>query len=147
MKILLSIDQSPCSQAAVEAVKTRYKPAGSEVLIVHALDLLSPYAGLTALDPSAVAELIEGERRTAEALLKRAEEELRAAGFQVTWKLQEGDPRAVILETASEWQADRIVIGSHGKGAVERLMVGSVSLAILRHAHCSVEIVRAAGGK
>jgi nucleotide-binding universal stress UspA family protein len=147
MKILLAIDQSSCSKAAVEAVKTRYRPADSEVLILHALDLLSPYAGMTALDPSTIEHLLEGERGAAEALVNRAEKELRAAGFRVSSALKDGDARTAILETASRWQADRVVVGSHGRGTMERLMLGSVSLAIARHAPCSVEIVRAARGK
>lgn len=142
MKVLLAIDDSSFSQAAVEAVKAQYKPADCEVLVLHALDMLSPYAGMTALDPSALKRVFEGERRVAEVLLERVEEELRAAGFLVSSTLRMGEARNVILEVASKWQADQIVIGSHGRGGFERLMLGSVSLAVARHSPCSVEIVR-----
>ncbi len=142
MKILLAIDQSSCSQRAVEAVKARYKPGDSEVLVLHALDMLSPYAGMTALDPSAIERIFEAERSSGEALLKRAEAELHAAGFRTTSQLQEGEARNVILEVANEWKADRVVVGSHGRSGLQRFMLGSVSLAIARHAPCSVEIVR-----
>lgn len=123
-------------------MKTRYRPAVSDVLVLHALDLLSPYAGMTALDPSMIEHLTEGERRTAEAPAKRAEQGLPAAGFRASSKLKEGDAPTVILEAASEWQADRIVFGSHGRGAADPLMLGGVSLPIARHAPRSVEIVR-----
>jgi nucleotide-binding universal stress UspA family protein len=143
MKLLLAIDQSRCSRVAVEAVKAQYKPADCEVLLFHALDLLSPFAGMTALDPAAIEHLVEGERRAAEAMLERAESELRGAGFRTSSRLEEGEARNLILQAAAEWHADRIVVGSHGRGGLERFMLGSVSLAIARHAPCSVEIIRA----
>lgn len=142
MKILLAIDQSGCSQVAVDAVKTQYKPGDSEVLVLHALDLVSPYAGMTTLDPSALERIFEAELNSAETLVKQAEAELRAADFRVTTRLQEGEAHNVILEVANEWKADCVVVGSHGRTGLQRFMLGSVSLAMARHAPCSVEIVR-----
>lgn len=144
MKILLAIDQSTCSQRAVEAVKTQYKPADSEVMVLHAMDLLSPYAGMTALDPSALERISEAERRSGEALVKQAEAELRDAGFRTASRVEDGEARNAILKVASEWHADRVVVGSRGRGGLQRFMLGSVSLAMARHAPCSVEIVRGA---
>ena len=53
-----------------------------------------------------------------------------------------GEPRAVILDTAKEWEADLIVLGSHGKRGVDRFLLGSVSEAVAIHAPCSVRVVR-----
>jgi nucleotide-binding universal stress UspA family protein len=53
-----------------------------------------------------------------------------------------GSPKAVILEEAEAFGADLIVVGSHGHGALERFLLGSVSQAMTLHARCSVEIVR-----
>ena len=54
----------------------------------------------------------------------------------------QGSPRNAILEEAERWGADLIVVGSHGYRAWERFLLGSVSQAVVAHAHCSVEVVR-----
>ena len=53
-----------------------------------------------------------------------------------------GPPRTLILDEAESWQADLILVGSHGYRAWERLLLGSVSQAVVSHAKCSVEVVR-----
>lgn len=53
----------------------------------------------------------------------------------------------VILDCATEWRADLIVVGSHGRKGVTRFVLGSVSEAVARHAHCSVEIARLPGNR
>ena len=61
----------------------------------------------------------------------------------VAASLRDGDPRHTIVACAREWGADLVVLGSHGKKGLDR-MLGSVSDSVARHAPCSVEIVRAA---
>jgi len=53
-----------------------------------------------------------------------------------------GDPKEVILDQAKNWDADLIVVGSHGYHGIDRLMLGSVSEAVAIHADCSVEVIR-----
>jgi nucleotide-binding universal stress UspA family protein len=53
-----------------------------------------------------------------------------------------GSPHHVILETAETWHADMIIMGSHGRAGFDRFVMGSISLAVLSHAKCSVSIVR-----
>ncbi len=142
MKILLAIDESKFSEAAVQAVATRFDPAGSDVMIVHALDLLSTYAGMSPIDPVALERIFDEERKAGEALVTRAQESLRAAGFKATWMLRKGDAKAVILDVAEEWKPDLLVVAAHGRKGFERFLLGSVSEAVARHARCTVEIVR-----
>ncbi len=54
----------------------------------------------------------------------------------------DGFAKSAIIENAANWGADLIVMGSHGRGSVERFFLGSVSLAVLAQAPCSVAIVR-----
>ncbi len=85
---------------------------------------------------------IESETQRAQDLVKNAAERLRSAGFDASTSVREGDPKMVILDCATEWRADLIVVGSHGRKGVTRFLLGSVSEAVARHAYCSVEIVR-----
>jgi nucleotide-binding universal stress UspA family protein len=62
----------------------------------------------------------------------------------LTGKTLVGHAEEIIIETAKDWGADLIVLGSHGYRAIERFLLGSVSQAVASHAPCSVEIVRKA---
>jgi nucleotide-binding universal stress UspA family protein len=146
MKILLAMDDSKFSAAALRAVESHFDPRSSEVLVLHALDRFSSIAGLTPIDPSSLERLLEDERQAGEALVERARQALEAAGFRAHSATQKGDARRVILDAASRWKPDLIVLGSRGRKGLERLLIGSVSDAVARHASCSVEIVRIAEG-
>ena len=60
----------------------------------------------------------------------------------ITTSVVSGLPKNVILEKAEEWDADLIVVGSQGQGALSRLLLGSVSQYLATHARCSVMIAR-----
>jgi nucleotide-binding universal stress UspA family protein len=62
--------------------------------------------------------------------------------LKVTTETLLGPPQQMILDEAENWGADLIVIGSHGYGFWDRLLLGSVSQAVASHAKCSVEIVK-----
>ena len=62
--------------------------------------------------------------------------------FYVSTELVEGHPKSKIIDIADNWRADMIVLGSHGRTGLSRFLMGSVSQAVVRHAHCSVEIIR-----
>jgi nucleotide-binding universal stress UspA family protein len=53
-----------------------------------------------------------------------------------------GDPRSVIVDEAQAWQADLIVLGSHGYTGIKKWLLGSVAQSVVSHAPCSVEVVR-----
>jgi nucleotide-binding universal stress UspA family protein len=78
----------------------------------------------------------------AKAIVAKAAGELRSASVNATTAVTQGDAKSVILDDAKTWGADLIVVGSRGRKGLDRFMLGSVSEAVLRHAHCSVEVVR-----
>jgi len=143
MRILLAIDDSKGSQAALKSVVTRICSSGIEVKVLHVLEPPSHLLGreMKAYDPEFEA-VWNARRDQAKALVSKAMETIREAGLSVTPALQEGDPRSQIIDVAKEWHADLIVLGSHGRTGLQRFLLGSVSEAVVRHAHCSVEIAR-----
>ena len=146
MKILLATDGSDCSKAAVNSVAERSWPEGSEVKIVSAMEI--PYAPTTeawVLPDSYYSELDRVAREQAEAAVKYAVERIesgKAPRLEIITKIIGGSAREVILDEAERWDADLIVLGSHGYNGWQRFLLGSVSHAVATHAHCSVEIVR-----
>jgi nucleotide-binding universal stress UspA family protein len=146
MKILLATDGSDYSKAAVNSVAERPWPKGSEVRIVSAMEI--PYAPTTeawVLPSGYNTELERVAREQAEAAVKDAVERIesgKASGLEIITKIISGSAREVTLDEAKRWDADLIVLGSHGYSGWQRFLLGSVSHAVATHAHCSVEIVR-----
>jgi nucleotide-binding universal stress UspA family protein len=89
-------------------------------------------------------ESLEKERERAAADVSRVAGEAarQAPDLTVTTATFEGSPKNNLLTEAEHWGADLVVVGSHGRGAVGRFLLGSVSHALALHAPCSVEIVR-----
>ena len=139
MNILLAVDASPASQAAVDQVAARPWPAGSKVEVLTVAE-----------DPGLFSLSIDSEELKAHAqqLADAASAHLRSRQLQAKALVEIGDPKTVILDHAAAMHADLIVVGANGLGAVEQFLLGSVSRAVLRFAPCSVALVRemAAGG-
>lgn len=149
MKILLAVDDSPFSLAAADEVLTEFRPAETEVQVLSVVDtgkLLPPMDayGVHAMFVEEVAALMEEWREEAKQAIDLAVKKLSSAGFPTKGVLLEGEVKACILDYADEWNADLIVLGSHGRKGLDRLLLGSVSETILRHARCSVRVVRIA---
>ena len=146
VKILLATDGSAHSQAAVEEVANRPFPPKTEVRIISAYERAPRIMNV---DPIGVSQEYYAEAdnfilNKAENTTENAAKYLRKKNpaLIITSIVIEGSPKSVILKEAETFGADLIVVGSHGYGAVERFMLGSVSHAVALHAKCSVEIVR-----
>jgi nucleotide-binding universal stress UspA family protein len=146
MKILLAVDGSSYSDAAVEEVTRRPWPQGSSIKVLTAYELPAPPT------PEAWALPLDYFTDLDIALQKQARNTVDEALQTLKSKLDKsilldavllpGPPRTLILDEAESWGADLIVLGSHGYRAWERLLLGSVSQAVVSHAKCSVEVVR-----
>jgi nucleotide-binding universal stress UspA family protein len=136
MRLLLAIDDSAFSEAAVQAVIAHRQPKETEVQVLTVVDLSIPIPTLYA------ASFRLESLKSGQGLVQRAGEALSKAGFKVQTAVEEGEPKSKILDAAARWKADLIVMGSHGRKGSERFLMGSVSDAVARHAPCSVEIVR-----
>jgi nucleotide-binding universal stress UspA family protein len=145
MRILIGVDGSPYSDAALDEVLQRSWPKGSEILVVNAFELpLAATPEVWALPPDYYERLDRVCRESADAIVRAAVGKLAGLGdaVEVTSRAVLGSPKAVILDEATTWKPDLIVVGSHGYPAWERLLLGSVSQAVVSHAKCSVEVVR-----
>ncbi|MBT1072944.1 universal stress protein [Pelotalea chapellei] len=144
MRILLAIDGSPSSDAAVAEVCRRPWPAESEVRIIT---VMTPLESMLFREkfhhPEVFDDVFKQQGGEAAKRLHDAAAHLeQRADIRVTPVLLEGLPKEVILDEAERWGADLIVLGSNGTGAIRYLFLGSVALAVAINAHCSVEIIR-----
>jgi nucleotide-binding universal stress UspA family protein len=143
MKILLAIDGSEFSEAALRAVIAQTKPKGVEVHVLHVIEPVPLFvAGKYGVAVTDAESLRRTRRGHAERFVLRAVEALRKAGIKAAPVVAEGHAKSKIIDYAAEWNADLIVLGSHGYTAAQRFLLGSVSDAVARHARCSVEIAR-----
>ena len=147
MKILIATDGSDCSKAAVwEACSMIARPEGTEIKIVSCYEDVyvvagAPY-GLTADYYQELADAAKTQAvHNADGAATFIKEKLEAAAADVSVDVLNGRPEQQIIDAAEKWSADLIVVGSHGRNFIGRLL-GSVSDAVVHHAPCSVLVVR-----
>ena len=144
MKILLAMDDSKFSEAALRMMLSRYRHEETEVRVLHVVEpiaLAMPPLMAEGYAPE-LDEVRKEQLKLARELVAKAAEKLHAAGFQADTAIYEGNARTGIIDLAAEWHADLIVVGSHGRKGLDRFLLGTVSEYVARHALCSVEIVR-----
>jgi len=147
MKILLAVDGSDCSRAAVEEVARRPWPDGTQIRILSVIEPppMSPMPDTWGLPADYFEKLQTAATGRADSAIETAAKILEQAGrtnLEISTRTVEGFPKVVIVKEAEDWPADLIVVGSHGYRGLARLWLGSVSHAVASHARCSVEIVR-----
>lgn len=143
-RILVPIDGSPTSEHALaEAVKLA-KLCSATVRLVHVVDPLSHVTGFERPDVY-VSEIVPAMRRAAEALLGKARDGVAAGGVPAETALVESlgeRVSEVVLDQARSWPADLIVIGTHGRRGVDRVLMGSDAEQVARRSPVPVLLVR-----
>jgi nucleotide-binding universal stress UspA family protein len=134
-KIVVPIDLGPQSRLAIDAaLEMVFRP--SDIHVVH----VAP--DLASMAPEVVWQDIsdESRREAIEADFQKefADDKYRKTSFRVTF----GDPGYRITEYAEEIGADVIVMPSHGRTGLKRLLIGSVAERVLRLAHCPVLVLK-----
>ena len=143
MKIVLGFDESAHAVAALRWIVRTQKPADTHVTIVSAVHVpVTAHAEAHMTTMPYPTERIEEVTRQHEELCQRAEATLKQAGFATSWKVLPGDPREALVESARNEQADLLVVGSHGRSALLKLLLGSVALHVVSHAPCDVLVVK-----
>jgi nucleotide-binding universal stress UspA family protein len=161
MKILIGYDGSEFSDSAIEDLKLAGLPDDSEVLIVSVGDLLMSSTELSEVIGQAFTSsrveaglkkaLTHAGRITkdAENAASRAKERIRELfpGWNVRAEVMIGTPEWVLIDVADKWNADLVVVGSHGRSALRRLLLGSVSKKVVTDSHSSVRVGRPSNRK
>ena len=141
MRVLLAVDDSPSSQAAVTYVTRFAWPSGSSFLVISACPPIWSGPGEeVAFD--AIAELNRQQEAYHRDTAERAAAVLVAAGLTAEGFCLPGDPRHAIVDRARTERADLIVVGSRGRSGMVQLLLGSVASHVVTHAPCSVLVVR-----
>jgi nucleotide-binding universal stress UspA family protein len=142
IRILIGVDNSSDSKAAVEAVCNRHWPTGTEVALLAVVDTVMP---VTTSKQSVMKWIEVGDEENwdeVRELFEPSAQRLRNVGLRAAVLIRRGNPADQILEEADTWGADCIIVGAKGIRGVDRLLLGSVSSAVSARAHCSVEVVR-----
>ncbi len=149
MKILIGTDGSDFSHEAVSmACKTIADPANTEVKIISVfqtyfpLDAYSQSPEYSVVYETAMRTIAD---KSANEAVLAIQEYFPSSEINVSCLVKSGTSDQVIIETAQEWNADLIVVGSHGRGFWGRVMIGSVSDSLVHNAPCSVLVVRKKG--
>lgn len=133
--ILLPTDFSSASDAALPHAEALAKQSGARLVIVHVEEPPMAYGG-----GELYYGLPEPDSARIAAMLERLKP--RDAAVPFVHRLAMGDPAAEICRIATEEQAEMIVLGTHGRTGMFRLLMGSVAEAVLRHAPCPVLVYR-----
>ena len=146
MKILLAVDGSVCSDAAAQELAKRPWPPQSEVKVITAVEIPAP-VGMEpwAVSPDYFENVERSVRQAGQAVLDSALLKLQTITdktLKISSEIIQGSPAQVIVDEAESWGADLVIMGSRGLGIWNRLLLGSVSNAVVHHAKCSVEVVR-----
>lgn len=136
-KVLIAIDEDPIAARAADVGMDLARSLHAQVALLHVVDpalILAPEAGIAA-DELAVSARQDAARLVAD-FRARLQADAHALGF-----IPLGSPGPEVVKAAKEWQADLVVIGSHGRRGITRALVGSVAEAVMRHAPCPVLVV------
>ena len=144
-RILVPFDGSPAADRALDVARRLASESGgapATVLVCHAADLSSAVSVTDrSADPASLAP-IDQYRAEAQALVDAAVSGLALAGIPAEGMVLDGHPVDAIVRFAQQWKPDAIVMGSHGRSGVARLVLGSTAEGVLRHADVPVVVVR-----
>ena len=150
MRILHPTDFSECAMQAESSAVALLGPLGGELVLLHVLVEAPLYSEapfrMSRADIMPLGEDVQNiynaHRTWAEHALETRARALRDRGIKASWRLQTGVPYEEIVKVAGEERVDMIAIGTHGRGGLNRLLMGSVADRVIRLAACPVLTVR-----
>lgn len=137
MRILVPIDGSSPADDALAYALEQFTDAD-----IVALYVMDPVDGATAWGPGSAGDWLSATEERSEAVLENAADVAADAGREITTDSSVGRPAHAIVEYVSEHDIDQIVIGSHGRDGIARVLLGSVAETVVRRAPVPVTVVR-----
>ena len=141
--VLLPTDFSGCANYAVSYAAAIARATDATIICVHVVEPIVPAVGYTGLaEPLPIADINEQLEDSAERELPKLAECEECAGLSIEEIIVHGDAAAEIVRVADERNVDLIVISSHGRTGLGRMLFGSTAEAVVRHARCPVLVVK-----
>jgi nucleotide-binding universal stress UspA family protein len=141
MTIVHPTDFSESAEYAEQQAVRLAHAIGGEVVLLH-VAVETPLYGEGLMTPKEVCEVYDAARKWAAGALEARVAKIREHGLATRWLLRTGVPHQEIAKVATEEGADYIVIGTRGRGGIERALLGSVADRVVRTAPCPVVTVR-----
>jgi nucleotide-binding universal stress UspA family protein len=144
MKILIAYDGSSCADSALEDMRRAGLPRLAEAVVLSISELWMPVVESVGAGEVRIVGALPVSLEKAESLAQTACERVQSyfPDWTVKAEARMGAPATVVIEKADEWRPDLIVVGSHGRSALGRFMLGSVSQKVVTETHCSVRVAR-----
>jgi len=140
LKIVVAVDLSEATDKVIRVTKYIAKATEGEVRVLHVAEAEPDFVGYVA-GPEVVRDQVAHELREEHRGVQALAETLRAAGIDATALLIQGPIIDTILSEAKRFEADMLIVGSHGFGALYDLLVGSSSRGILKACDIPVLVV------
>ena len=141
--ILLPTDFSECASHALSYAASLARDANASIICVHVVEPVMPTVGYTGItEPLPVADISGQLEDTATRELPKIADCEECAGLEVEEVIAHGDAASEIVRVARERGVDLIVISSHGRTGLGRILFGSTAEAVVRHAPCPVLVVK-----
>lgn len=147
MRILIAVEDKVYTEAIAQFLRDQQRwNEDVEFRIIHVIEPLHPSA-FRAYSEEFLKNYKEERERAGRALLLSIDTSLRQQypAAQIGTEVLEGHPKEVIVATGKDWNADLIVVGSHGRTGLTQFFLGSVSMSVLSAAPCAVMIVKLPG--
>ena len=141
--ILFPTDFSECGNFALGYATSLAREFGASIICVHVIEPLVPtvgYSGMT--EPLPIADITDQLEDSADRELPKLAECDECAGLTVEEVIVHGEAAAEIVRVARERDVDLIVISSHGRTGLGRILFGSTAEAVVRHASCPVLVLK-----
>jgi nucleotide-binding universal stress UspA family protein len=141
MKMLHPTDFSECAEKARAHATELARALGAEVILFH-VSVETPLYAEGLMGMKEVREIYDAQRKWAGETLEARAAEMRNAGVTARWEMAVGAPWEEIVRAAEKEGVDLIVMGTHGRRGLDRLLLGSVANKVIRTANCPVLTVR-----